>query len=146
MGRHNAQAPIRNAGCHHWNLAPRYNRDMTKKPLLRRTYIRQWRKKAGLSLRAFADRMESEPGGDPVISHVSIGRIERGEQPYTQPVIEAMAAALGVSVAALIEINPDIEDSRVIDITSRLRMATPDERDQAFRVLDAVLPRASRAN
>jgi transcriptional regulator with XRE-family HTH domain len=119
---------------------------MTKKPLFRRTYIRKWREKANLSLRALANRMEEEPGGDLIISHVSIGRIERGEQPYTQPVIEALADALGLSVATLLEVNPDIEDSRVIDITSRLRMATPAERDQAIRVLDAVLPRTTRAS
>jgi transcriptional regulator with XRE-family HTH domain len=115
---------------------------MKKRPQLRRTYIRQWRERAGLSLRALANRMEEEPGGDLIISHVSIGRIERGEQIYTQPVIEAIAEALGVSVAALLEVNPEIEDSRVIDITSRLRLATPAEREQAIRVLDAVLPRS----
>lgn len=119
---------------------------MTKKPQFRRTYIRNWRKKAQLSLRALANRMESEPGGDLLISHVSIGRIERGEQPYSQPIIEAIAEALGVSVAALLEINPELENSAVLDITSRLRKAQPHELDQAVRVLDAVLPRSARAN
>lgn len=119
---------------------------MSGKPLFKRTYIRNWRKKAQLSLRALADRMEVEPGGDLLISHVSIGRIERGQQPYSQPIIEAIAEALGVSVSALLEINPDIENSVVLDITRRLRKAEPHELDQAVRVLDAVLPRSARSN
>lgn len=120
--------------------------EMTKKPLLRRTHIRQWRKKEGLSLRDLANRMEKEPGGDLVISHVSIGRIERGEQPYTQPVIEALAKALGKSVATLIEVDPTIvKDARVIDMTERLEKAEPAKRDEVLRVLEQLLPKASRA-
>jgi transcriptional regulator with XRE-family HTH domain len=118
---------------------------MTKKPLLRRTHIRQWRKKEGLSLRDLANRMEKEPGGDPVISHVSIGRIERGEQPYSQPIIEALADALNKSVATLIEVDPDIVDPRVIDMTDRLKNADPAKRDEVLRVLEQLLPKASRA-
>lgn len=118
---------------------------MTKKPLLRPTHIRQWREKEGLSLRELANRMEKEPGGDLVISHVSIGRIERGEQPYTQPVIEALADALGKSVATLIEVDPEIVDSRVIDMTERLANAPAAKRDEVLRVLEQLLPKASRS-
>lgn len=119
---------------------------MTKKPILKPTHIRQWRQKEGLSLRELANRMEKEPGGDLVISHVSIGRIERGEQPYTQPVIEALADALGKSVATLIEVDPYITDSRVIDMTERLKQADPDKRDEVMRVLDAMLPKSASSN
>lgn len=128
-------------------MAVRYTLAMTKKPLLRPTHIRQWRKKEGLSLRELANRMEKEPGGDLVISHVSIGRIERGEQPYTQPVIEALAKALEKSVATLIEVDPDlVKDARVIDMTDRLQKADPDKREEVLRVLDALLPKSASSN
>lgn len=86
---------------------------------LRKTYIREWREKRGLSLRRLADRLETEPGGEPLISHASLGRIETGEQPYSQPILEAVADALGVSVSALLEINPAVE-GEVIDLMSKL--------------------------
>lgn len=120
---------------------------MTKKRQFPRTHIRQWREKANLSLRDLANRMEKEPGGDLVISHVSIGRIERGEQPYTQPVIEALAKALEKSVATLIEVDPHlVKDARVIDMTDRLQKADPDKREEVLRVLDALLPKSASSN
>lgn len=91
---------------------------MRVKPL-GRTYIREWREARGLSLRQLANRMEIEPGGDLLISHVSLGRIERGEQPYSQPILEALADALAVSVSALIEVDPT-KEGEVIDLMSRL--------------------------
>lgn len=39
-------------------------------------------------------------------SYASIGRIENGRMPYSQPVIEGIAKALGVPVATLIAIPP----------------------------------------
>lgn len=85
----------------------------------KRTYIREWRQKRGLSLRQLADRLEAEPGGDPVLSHASIGRIETGKQPYSQPILEAIAKALGVSVAQLIEMHPG-KEGEVIDLVRGL--------------------------
>lgn len=85
----------------------------------RKTYIREWRMKRGLSLRRLADRLERDPGGAPVISHASLGRIEKGEQPYSQPILEALAEALGVSVGMLLEVHPDRE-ADVVDLVRRL--------------------------
>lgn len=82
-------------------------------------YIREWRLKRGLSLRELANRMESSPGGDPVLSHASIGRIEKGEQPYTEETLEALASALQCSRAELLEMNP-LKDGEVIDLVHRL--------------------------
>lgn len=85
--------------------------------------------------------MESEPGV-PLLSHVSIGRIERYEQPYSQDVLEALATALGRTKADLLERDPDINpaEQKVIDITDRLQAAPPDIQEQAIRVLEALLP------
>lgn len=108
------------------------------KPLYRKTYIREWRHHRGLSLRRLAERLESEPGGDLMMSHASIGRIERGQQPYSQAVLEAIAEALGVSVAMLLEVNPE-KDGDVIDITLRLNKAPPELRKQAVSIIEALL-------
>lgn len=109
--------------------------------LYRRTYIKQWRTKQGLSLRRLAERMEHSPGGDLLISHTSIGRIEKGQQPYSQPILEAISQALGVPVPLLLEVNPD-KDGDVIDITLRLNKASPELRQQAINILEALLQSA----
>lgn len=82
-------------------------------------FIREWRRKRNLSLRKLAARMEKEPGGDEIISHVSIGRIENGLQPYSQPILEALSVALNVSKSALLEINPE-KEGQVIDLVRLL--------------------------
>lgn len=104
----------------------------------RRTYIREWRNKRGLSLRQLADRLEDSPGGELLISHTSIARIEKGLQPYSQPILEALAAALGVSASMLLEVNPE-KDGDVVDITLRLNKASPELRKQAIDIVEALL-------
>ena len=111
---------------------------MDERPTFRRTYLKEWRVKRGLSLRRLAERLEAAPGGDLLISHTSIGRIEKGQQPYSQPILEAIADALGVSASMLLEVNPD-KDGDVIDITLRLNKASPELRQQAVHVLEALL-------
>lgn len=115
---------------------------MTEKPQYRRTYIKEWRAKRGLSLRRLAERLEETPGGELMLSHASIGRIEAGKQPYTQSTLEAIASALGVTAAMLLEVNPD-KDGDVIDITLRLNKAPPELRKQVLDVIDALLQSAS---
>lgn len=112
------------------------------KPVYRRTYIKEWREKRGLSLRRLAERLEESPGGDLLVSHASIGRIEKGQQPYSQPILEALAAALGVPAWMLLEVNPE-KDGDVIDITLRLNKAPPELREQAISVINALLKSAS---
>lgn len=109
--------------------------------LYRKTYIKEWREKRGLSLRRLADRLEQSPGGDLMISHSSIGRIEKGQQPYSQPILEAIATALGVTASMLLEMNPE-KDGDVIDITLRLNKAPLELRKQAIDILEALLKSA----
>lgn len=106
--------------------------------LYKKTYIKEWREKRGLSLRRLAERLENTPGGDLLISHTSIGRIEKGTQPYSQPTLEAIAEALGVTASMLLEVNPE-KDGDVIDITLRLNKAPPELRQQAINILQALL-------
>lgn len=106
--------------------------------LYRKTYIKEWRERRGLSLRRLADRLEQTPGGDLLVSHSSIGRIEKGQQPYSQPILEAIASALGVTASMLLEMNPE-KDGDVIDITLRLNKAPLELRKQAIDIIEALL-------
>ena len=115
-----------------------------KSPTYGKTYIKEWRTKQGLSLRRLAERLEQTPGGDLMLSHTSIGRIEKGQQPYSQPILEAIAAALAVPAWMLLEVNPE-KDGDVIDITLRLGKAPREVREQAISILEALLkPTGSR--
>lgn len=91
---------------------------MVNQPPRKPHYIREWRTKRQLSLRRLAARMEREPG-EPLISHASLGRIETGDQPYSQEVLEALAEALNVSRSALLEMDPT-KEGEVIDLVRRL--------------------------
>lgn len=82
-------------------------------------YLLQWRKKKGLSLRQLALRMEEEPGV-PLISHAQLQRIETGEQPWSQPILEAAAEAMGITVSMILDVNPDKEGD-VIDLLKHLK-------------------------
>lgn len=105
---------------------------MTKRKL-GKTYIREWREYRGLSLRRLADRLELS-GPDETISHASIGRMENGQQPYSQPALEAIAAALNVSVTDLLGVDPT-KEGEVVDL---MRMINDKNRAQAIRVLKAL--------
>jgi transcriptional regulator with XRE-family HTH domain len=70
-----------------------------RKRVLRRTFIRQWRQHRGLTLAQVADRINS--------THASLSRIERGVQPYSQPLLEAIADALQTDPASLLMRNPE---------------------------------------
>jgi len=98
-----------------------------------KTFIREWREYRGLSLRRLADRLELD-GPKETLSHASIGRIENGQQPYDQPIVEAIAAALNVSVTDLLSVDPT-KEGEVVDL---MRMINDKNRAQAIRVLKAL--------
>lgn len=98
-----------------------------------RHQIRAWRRHRGLSLRQLANRMEKEPGVQ-LISHASLGRIEKGEQPYSQPILEGLARALEVPIEMLLIGDPDREGD-LIDLITRL---DEDKREQARAILTAL--------
>lgn len=109
-----------------------------KTKTFKKTYIREWRKKRHLSLRKLAARLEAEPGVE-LISFVSLSRIETGEQPYSQPVIEAIADALGVTVSMLLEHNREKEGA-VVDLVRRMDDAT---RNEAIAFLEILAKRSA---
>lgn len=96
-------------------------------------YIKEWRSHRGLSLRKLAERMENAPGEE-MISAMSLSRIERGLQPYSQPILEALSVALSTTPWALISVNPLI-DGDVVDMVGYLRGMTQEQRQKALRLL-----------
>lgn len=90
---------------------------MNRKPRFA-TNIRDWRLHRGLTLRDLAARLTDDQGR-PLISYASLGRIERGLQPYSQPVVEAIAEALGTLPGALIDTRPETFDG-FVTVWSRL--------------------------
>ena len=86
------------------------------KPLHRSTFIRQWRESKKMSLEEMAERVGKKTGG---MTHASLSRIERGLQPYSQPVLEAIADVLtGGDVAALLVLDP-VESNTIWSMWAR---------------------------
>lgn len=95
-----------------------HNAYMGKKPIsrhrkprrgLRRTFIKQWREHRGLSQQRLADRVAEylrEHGFADGYTRATLTRVENGEIAYTQPVLEAIADALGTDVASLLMRDP----------------------------------------
>lgn len=106
---------------------------------LGRHYIKEWRQHRGLSLRRLADRLETTAGGDPLLSYASLGRIERGEQPFTEETIQAIADALGVSRMSLLEMHPE-QEATLIELFKRLPAS---EQEHARRYLETLAKTAA---
>ena len=90
---------------------------------LGRHYIGEWIKHRRISLRKLAARMEAEPG-EPMLSHASIGRIAKGEQPYSEEILLALSEALDCTVPQLLTVNP-LKDGEVIDMLSLMKDKDP---------------------
>jgi len=86
-------------------------------------YIAEWIKHRGVSLRKLAARMEAAPG-EQMLSHASIGRIAKGEQPYSEEILLALADALDCTVPQLLTVNP-LKDGEVIDMLTLLKDKDP---------------------
>lgn len=69
-----------------------------KRRTYRRTFIRQWRDYRELTLERLAERVGMTAG--------NLSQIERGNQPYSQATLEALAEALQTDVASLLMRDP----------------------------------------
>lgn len=101
-----------------------------------RHYFREWREYRGLTQKQIEERMEVQPG-EPLISRVSIGRIERGEQIYTQPVLEAFATAVNATPVEILEVNP-LKDGAVIDLLQLIKRLDKAKVEQLYRIAKAI--------
>lgn len=97
-------------------------------------FIKQWRQKRGISLRKLAERLETEPGGEPLVSYASLSRIETGDQPFSEPVLNAIADALNVPRVMLLEMDPR-KEGHIVDLLNKMDRRT---RDQAIRMLEVL--------
>lgn len=78
----------------------------------RKTYLRQWRKmKPGRTLEQVAAELH--------ITQPQLGRIERGDQPYNQDLLEALAEIYGCEPDELIWRDPT-KEGEVVDMVKRL--------------------------
>jgi transcriptional regulator with XRE-family HTH domain len=99
------------------------------KPTRRPTFIRSWRKHRGLTLAQLADRLAAEL--EVGISEGQLSRIERGQTPYSQDILEAIAAALRCEPADLLVRDPSAPDA----IWSLWDTLKPVERIQAVEII-----------
>lgn len=80
-----------------------------KKPSRQSTFLKEWRKHRGLSLDKAIERLEFEL--EYMISKGQLSRIERGEQPYGQDLLEALAAVYRCDVPDLLMRDPTAPDA-----------------------------------
>ena len=94
-------------------------------------FIRQWRKKKGLTLEQLAERVG--------MTHQNLGKIERFKVPYSQPLLEALADVLGTDPGSLVMRNPEDPEG----LWSIYDQLSPPEREEAVALITVL--RARRA-
>lgn len=72
-------------------------------------FLREWRKHRDMTLQDVAERVGEATGKG--FTHASLGRIERGKQPYSEPVLEALAAIYRTDPGSLLMRNPKDPDA-----------------------------------
>lgn len=80
-----------------------------KRPEYQKTFIKQWREYRTMTQEKLAERVTAfllERGAKKGYTYASIGRLERGLMPYSQPVLEALADSLGTDPASLLIRDP----------------------------------------
>lgn len=92
-----------------------------KKPRhkLRRTFLKEWRTHRGLTQEQAAERFN--------LDRSNLSRVERGESPYSQGLLEAAAEAYDCEPWDILNVNP-LKEREVVDLTSILKSATPEQR------------------
>jgi transcriptional regulator with XRE-family HTH domain len=98
-----------------------------KQPPFRPTFIRQWRKKRGLTLEACAERAGMTKG--------NLSNIETGKTGYNQGTLEALAQALQCDPVDLLIRNPADPEG----IWSLWERAQPAQRKQLAGIIAAYL-------
>lgn len=102
------------------------------KPNRRPTQIKAWRKYRGLTLAKLSERLfELE---EMELSDAQLSRIERGEQPYSQDLLEALARVLSCDVPDLLLRDPTDPNS----IWSIWENASSVERQQAQAFIETL--------
>jgi transcriptional regulator with XRE-family HTH domain len=82
-------------------------------------HMRAWRKMRGMTLEALGELVG--------MSSQNLGRIERGEVPYTQDSLEVIAEALGCSVADILARDPGRSDQATQQAPQAVNVGIPPE-------------------
>lgn len=104
----------------------------TKRRTFTPTYIRQWRNHRNLTLDQVSERLLHLH--DIRITKTSLSRIELGKQPYSQPILEALADVLETDPASLLMRDPS-QSEAVWSIWDRIEIP---KRNDALRILEAL--------
>lgn len=86
---------------------------------MRRTFLKEWREKRRLTQEQAAERLN--------IDRSNLSRVERGEIPYSQPLLEAAAYAYDCEPWDILNVNP-LKEGEVVDITAIMKRASPEQR------------------
>jgi transcriptional regulator with XRE-family HTH domain len=97
----------------------------------KKTFLREWRKESGKTLVAVAEHLH--------MSHSQLSRIERGDQPYNQELLEALADLYMCDVVDLLIRDPSDPNG----MWSVWDQATPAQRQQIVVIADALVKQAS---
>jgi transcriptional regulator with XRE-family HTH domain len=119
-------------------MMPHRVRPLLQQP--RRNFIRDWRTAASLSQDALVERVRERLA---TFSKSTLSRIENGRQPYSQPILEALAWALGCEPGDLIMRQPDspvwtMADNlhpAIPEIVAYLRHLSTEEQEQIARIV-----------
>lgn len=102
--------------------------EQMKKAVRQHHFLREWRKlKPGRTLEIVAAQLH--------MSQPQLGRIERGDQPYNQDLLEALAELYGCTVADLLMRDPSKHDN----IWSIWDRALPGQKEQIIKVAAALV-------
>lgn len=118
----------------HTVLMPRKARPHPK-PERQPTYLRAWRKFRGLTLAQAVDRLKVQFEFD--FSDSQLSRVEKGEQGYSQDLLEMLARVYNTQPASLLMRDPGRKDS-IWTVLDALEKMAPAEQSQAIRVLEAM--------
>ncbi len=99
---------------------------------LRPTFIRQWREHRGLSQDLLVERVREHLD---TFSKSTLSRLENTRQAYTQPMLEAIASALGCEPEDLIMRLPE---SPIGGVLKEIRAMTTAEQEQFIRIAQAI--------
>ena len=89
-----------------------------------RNYLKQWRKKAGLTQQELADKVETTKS--------VISLLESEERPLSAKWLRKLADALGTTPGRILDVNPEEANADVLDIWDHIRAK---DRATAIRVL-----------
>lgn len=102
-----------------------------KKPL-KPTFIKEWREKENISQDRLVERVRELVDG---FSKASLSRLENGKQPYSQPILEAIAISLGCEPVNLLRPPTEPENELAAYV---LKLSAAKQR-QALRLIRAMV-------